>query len=108
MKLPLTMSPEYSSRKKKGALDGEEGRTVSDAELAIDMVEAREGDCGSGGTEGASVEPERLPVGVVGDGDDPLALALRALAGLLHAPIFNRIQPCKQALRAIRLLRRKA
>lgn len=52
MKLPLTMSPEYSSRKKKGGLreDIEGIEASGPAWLSKDMEEFNAGDWGRGGT----------------------------------------------------------
>jgi len=54
MKLPLTISPEYSSRKKNGGLREPEGTEASDAGwLSNDMAEDMAGDWGMGEKGGA-------------------------------------------------------
>lgn len=59
MKLPLTMRPEYSSRKKKGGLRELDGAEASEAGwLSNDMAEDRAGECGMGGTLGGRPEAE--------------------------------------------------
>ena len=54
MKLPLTMRPAYSSRKKKGGLREPDGTDPSDGApwLSNDMAEERAGEWGIGGWPG--------------------------------------------------------
>ena len=54
MKLPLTIRPEYSSRKKKGGLR-DPGADPSDG-ASKDIAEESAGECGMGGTLGGKPE----------------------------------------------------